>query len=308
MEIEENLIYRLTVFVIWRLRADSARLDRIASDWIRPGGTAVLDTVDLLGASYRVKGYPQIAVGGCRHADDIGPAGPAPWGFMGITLTIRGEAPPLQLRTHQRLSDLLSLFHRLTHLQSNLFFDTLTSRLSSNLAALCLRFYDNHENPLCVVSPKSKPLIFNSVSRVKEDDEQRQYCNKSVRADWILVSELVFVVVQRHNCNKLVCADGIPDNDRRQSIAIQRQISYSSLMHRFPLYSMCRGPLKMLMLKGCNKSNTLKQQELALRNSNTLKQQQIPLEISNTMKQLPFQTPNTMKQQLPLQTSYTLNQ
>ncbi|KAK9084050.1 hypothetical protein Scep_030521 [Stephania cephalantha] len=44
---------------------------------------------------------------------------------------------------HQRLSDLLSPFHCLTHLQSNLFFDTPTARLSSNLTALRLRFYDN---------------------------------------------------------------------------------------------------------------------------------------------------------------------
>ncbi|KAK9149570.1 hypothetical protein Scep_008327 [Stephania cephalantha] len=71
---------------------------------------------------------------------------------------------------HQRLSDLLSPFHRRTHLQSNLFFDTPSARLSSNLAALRLRFYDSDSS--CVVSLKSKPLISNGVSRVEEDEEQ----------------------------------------------------------------------------------------------------------------------------------------
>ncbi|GAB4842111.1 hypothetical protein Ancab_012069 [Ancistrocladus abbreviatus] len=67
--------------------------------------------------------------------------------------------------SHQKLNSLLSPFHTKTLLQENLFFDTPTSDLASNLAALRLRFY-NHDR--CVLSLKSKPSISDGVSRVEE--------------------------------------------------------------------------------------------------------------------------------------------
>uniref|UniRef100_A0A5B6ZWN9 Putative triphosphate tunel metalloenzyme 3-like n=1 Tax=Davidia involucrata TaxID=16924 RepID=A0A5B6ZWN9_DAVIN len=71
--------------------------------------------------------------------------------------------------THQKLSDLLSPFHTKTLIQENVFFDGANAELSSNLAALRLRFYDL--DSLCVVSLKAKPVISAGISRVEEDEE-----------------------------------------------------------------------------------------------------------------------------------------
>lgn len=71
--------------------------------------------------------------------------------------------------THQRLSDLLAPFHSKTLFQENVFFDGANAELSSNLAALRLRFYD--ENSHCVLSLKAKPLISEGISRIEEQEE-----------------------------------------------------------------------------------------------------------------------------------------
>ena len=71
--------------------------------------------------------------------------------------------------THQKLSDLLSPFHTKTLFQENVFFDGANGELSSKLAVLRLRFYD--ENSYCVLSLKAKPVISDGVSRVEEEEE-----------------------------------------------------------------------------------------------------------------------------------------
>ncbi|XAR50518.1 Adenosinetriphosphatase [Bertholletia excelsa] len=69
---------------------------------------------------------------------------------------------------HRRVSDLLSPFRTETLIQENIFFDGPNAELSSNLAALRLRFYgDSH----CVVSLKAKPVISAGISRVEEAEE-----------------------------------------------------------------------------------------------------------------------------------------
>ncbi|KAG8388259.1 hypothetical protein BUALT_Bualt02G0107100 [Buddleja alternifolia] len=70
---------------------------------------------------------------------------------------------------HERLSAILSPYHRRTHLQENLFFDGHNAELSSNLAALRLRFYDLDSR--CVLSLKSKPQISDGISRIEEQEE-----------------------------------------------------------------------------------------------------------------------------------------
>ncbi|EPS65441.1 adenylate cyclase, partial [Genlisea aurea] len=78
----------------------------------------------------------------------------------------------LRLRSaaeHQRLTEVLSPYHRRTVLQENLFFDGTNSELASNLAALRLRFYD--ADVRCVLSLKSKPQIAAGISRIEEQEE-----------------------------------------------------------------------------------------------------------------------------------------
>ncbi|KAL3834283.1 hypothetical protein ACJIZ3_009019 [Penstemon smallii] len=75
----------------------------------------------------------------------------------------------LSSAAHERLSTILSPHHRHTHLQQNLFFDTPNSDLSSNLAALRLRFYDLDTQ--CILSLKSKPQICAGISRIEEQEE-----------------------------------------------------------------------------------------------------------------------------------------
>ena len=70
---------------------------------------------------------------------------------------------------HQKLSDLLSPFHSKTLFQENVFFDGANAELSSKLAVLRLRFYD--ENSRCVLGLKAKPAIAGGVSRVEEQEE-----------------------------------------------------------------------------------------------------------------------------------------
>lgn len=70
---------------------------------------------------------------------------------------------------HERLSAVLSSYHRRTHLQENLFFDGPNAELASNLAALRIRFYDLDSR--CVLSLKSKPQISGGISRIEEQEE-----------------------------------------------------------------------------------------------------------------------------------------
>ncbi|KAI3463430.1 hypothetical protein Pfo_030821 [Paulownia fortunei] len=70
---------------------------------------------------------------------------------------------------HERLSSILSPHHLRTHFQENLFFDGPNAELSSNLAALRVRFYDLDSR--CVLSLKSKPQISAGISRIEEQEE-----------------------------------------------------------------------------------------------------------------------------------------
>ncbi|KAL3528907.1 hypothetical protein ACH5RR_008229 [Cinchona calisaya] len=72
-------------------------------------------------------------------------------------------------KSHQLLSTILSPFHLKTYLQENIFFDGPNTELSTNLAALRLRFYDLDSQ--CVLSLKSKPTITNGISRIQEEEE-----------------------------------------------------------------------------------------------------------------------------------------
>ncbi|XP_057966784.1 triphosphate tunnel metalloenzyme 3-like [Malania oleifera] len=71
--------------------------------------------------------------------------------------------------SHQKLSNLLSPFHTKTFFQENIFFDSANSDLSSNLAALRLRFYDL--DSYCVLSLKAKPFISDGIARIQEHEE-----------------------------------------------------------------------------------------------------------------------------------------
>ncbi|XP_075523436.1 triphosphate tunnel metalloenzyme 3-like [Primulina tabacum] len=75
----------------------------------------------------------------------------------------------LSSAAHEHLSTVLSPHHRQTHLQENIFFDGPNSELSSNLAALRLRFYDL--DCRCILSLKSKPKISAGISRIEEQEE-----------------------------------------------------------------------------------------------------------------------------------------
>lgn len=70
---------------------------------------------------------------------------------------------------HQKLSHLLSPFHKRTLFQENVFFDDKHSKLSSNLAVLRLRFYNLNSH--CVLSLKAKPVMSNGISRIQELEE-----------------------------------------------------------------------------------------------------------------------------------------
>ncbi|KAJ4718519.1 Triphosphate tunel metalloenzyme 3-like, partial [Melia azedarach] len=70
---------------------------------------------------------------------------------------------------HQKLSDVLSPYHKQTLIQENIFFDDKESKLSSNLAVLRLRFYNL--NSYCVLSLKAKPTMSDGISRVQELEE-----------------------------------------------------------------------------------------------------------------------------------------
>ncbi|KAK6127981.1 hypothetical protein DH2020_038283 [Rehmannia glutinosa] len=68
---------------------------------------------------------------------------------------------------HERLSTILSSHHRCTHFQENIFFDGPKSELSSNLAALRLRFYDLESRCVSLLNrnPKFPPESAASKSR-----------------------------------------------------------------------------------------------------------------------------------------------
>ncbi|XP_007013619.2 PREDICTED: triphosphate tunel metalloenzyme 3 [Theobroma cacao] len=75
---------------------------------------------------------------------------------------------------HRQLTTILSPFLSKTLHQQNLFFDTSTNTLSSQLSVLRLRFLNNDAR--CIVSLKSKPTLVDGVSRVEEDEEELDPC------------------------------------------------------------------------------------------------------------------------------------
>ncbi|KAA3476851.1 triphosphate tunel metalloenzyme 3-like [Gossypium australe] len=76
---------------------------------------------------------------------------------------------------HRQLTSILSSFHSKTLHQENLFFDTPTNTLSSQLSVLRLRFLN--KDARCIVSLKSKPTLVDGVSRVAEDEEELDPCS-----------------------------------------------------------------------------------------------------------------------------------
>ncbi|KAH1260847.1 hypothetical protein GmHk_02G003863 [Glycine max] len=64
--------------------------------------------------------------------------------------------------THQKVSNLLALFHPKTLIQKNIF-DGTNKELTSNLPVL-LRFYNLEQH--CVLSLKAKPVISAGISRM----------------------------------------------------------------------------------------------------------------------------------------------
>ncbi|XVF28165.1 hypothetical protein REPUB_Repub15cG0005400 [Reevesia pubescens] len=76
--------------------------------------------------------------------------------------------------THRQLTTILSAFRSKTLHQQNVFFDTHTNTLSSQLSVLRLRFLNNDTR--CIVSLKSKPTLVDGVSRVEEDEEELDPC------------------------------------------------------------------------------------------------------------------------------------
>lgn len=90
--------------------------------------------------------------------------------------------------SHQKLSDLLSPFHTKTLVQENVFFDGVNAELTSNLAALRLRFYN--DNSHCVLSLKVKPVISKGISRVEEVEEPFDLTvgRASIAEPWRLLS------------------------------------------------------------------------------------------------------------------------
>ncbi|KAF7820463.1 triphosphate tunel metalloenzyme 3-like [Senna tora] len=70
--------------------------------------------------------------------------------------------------SHQKLSNLLAPFHAETLIQENVFFDGANAQLTSNLAALRIRFYNLDS---CVLSLKSRPVISDGISRIEEREE-----------------------------------------------------------------------------------------------------------------------------------------
>ncbi|XP_039017089.1 triphosphate tunnel metalloenzyme 3-like, partial [Hibiscus syriacus] len=75
---------------------------------------------------------------------------------------------------HRQLTTILSPFLSRTLHQENLFFDTPTNTLSSQLSVLRLRFLNNDTR--CIVSLKSRPILVDGVSRVEEDEEDLDPC------------------------------------------------------------------------------------------------------------------------------------
>lgn len=115
---------------------------------------------------------------------------------------------------HERLSTILSPYHRRTHFQENLFFDGPNAELSSNLAALRLRFYDLESR--CVLSLKSKPQISDGISRIEEQEEPldpnvgRQCAADPWRLFLIESSDIITRVKEEFNLGAkgLVCLGG----------------------------------------------------------------------------------------------------
>lgn len=73
---------------------------------------------------------------------------------------------------HQKVLSLLSPFYKQTHQQRNTFYDGAAGELSSRLAVLRLRFYENSQPAKCFACLKAKAVIIDGVSRVAEDEEE----------------------------------------------------------------------------------------------------------------------------------------
>lgn len=114
--------------------------------------------------------------------------------------------------SHQRVSDILSPHHVKTLFQENVFFDGVDSQLSSNLAALRLRFYDFDSH--CVLSLKSKPSLSDGISRIEEEEEplEPSIARACVAEPWrlcLLDSAIMKKVRVEYGIgNELVCLGG----------------------------------------------------------------------------------------------------
>eukprot|EP01018_Ginkgo_biloba_P015953 Gb_10663 [translate_table: standard] len=112
---------------------------------------------------------------------------------------------------HQRVAALLAPFHRVTHLQENIFFYGSKGELSAKRAVLRLRFYDGDSR--CVVSLKGKPVIVDGISRMEEAEEELDAVmgRACVGEPWRLAAvecDLIKSVLAEYGCEGFVCLGG----------------------------------------------------------------------------------------------------
>lgn len=116
-------------------------------------------------------------------------------------------------QAHQKVADLLAVYHKVSHLQENIFFDGENGELSSKKAVMRLRFYgaDAHK---CVVSLKGKASIVNGISTVSEEEEEvadaasSHACVAEPHRLLTLDSTLIHRIVDDFKVQNFVCLGG----------------------------------------------------------------------------------------------------
>ncbi|GLJ26262.1 hypothetical protein SUGI_0504700 [Cryptomeria japonica] len=114
---------------------------------------------------------------------------------------------------HHKVATILAPFHKVTHLQENVFFDGANGELSAKRAVLRLRFYNGDSR--CVVSLKGKAVLVDGVSRVEEAEEDLEAAlgRACVAEPSRLLSAaercgLLKTVLAEYGCSDFVCLGG----------------------------------------------------------------------------------------------------
>lgn len=109
--------------------------------------------------------------------------------------------------THQKVSNLLALFHPKTLIQKNIF-DGTNKELTSNLPVL-LRFYNLEQH--CVLSLKAKPVISAGISRMEEHEEPFDVAlgRACIAEPWRLLSVDSAEILKRVKDEYLVGGNGV---------------------------------------------------------------------------------------------------